>query len=407
MIFSGCGVTTAVGQGKEAVCAALLDGAHAFDVMRRPGRQRDSNFIGAEIGRLDLPESIPQRAVRGASWSANVALATLAEAHADARLGEVDPERIGLVVGGSNFQQRELFATYDSYATGPRFLRPSYALSFLDTDLCGLCTQLFGIRGFAMTVGGASASGQLAVVQAIQAVQAGTVDVCIALGALMDLSFKELHALRSAGALGSERFAQDPAAACRPFDRDRDGFIYGEACGAVVVESAAHARARGVGGYAEVSGWAVTMDGNRGADPSLDGETRVIRAALRAARLDAAQVDYVNPHGTGSRLGDETELAALAACGLSHARINATKSIVGHGLSAAGVVELVATLLQMRAGRLHPSRNCDSPMSRDFNWVGNKEVPCDVRTALKLSFGFGGINTALCLRRGEYRGDTA
>jgi malonyl-ACP decarboxylase len=398
MIISGCGVTTAVGQGKAAVCAALLGGAHAFSVMQRPGRQRNSRFIGAEIGGLEVPASGP-RAIRGTSWSANVALATVAEAYADARLADVDPARIGLIVGGSNFQQRELFATYDNYAAEPRFVRPSYALSFMDTDVCGLCTQQFGIRGLAMTVGGASASGQLAVVQAIQAVQAGTVDVCIALGALMDLSFMELHALRSAGALGSERFAEDPAAACRPFDRDRDGFIYGEASGAVVVERAAHARARGVQRYAQVCGWALAMDANRGADPSLEGETRVIRAALQNAELSAAQIDYVNPHGTGSRLGDETELAALAACGLAGARINATKSIIGHGLSAAGVVELVATLLQMGAGRLHPSRNCDVPISADFNWVGNKEVPCEVRTALKLSFGFGGINTALCLRR--------
>src|SRR5262249_35323148 len=155
----------------------------------------------------------------------------------EARLADVDPRRIGLIVGGSNVQQRELTQLYEAHRESSAFLRPTYALSFMDSDLCGFCTAHFGIRGLAHTVGGASASGQLAIIEAAKAVLTNQVDVCIAVGALMDLSHWECRGLRAIGAMGSDRYADAPALACRPFDRDRDGFIFGESCGAVVIES--------------------------------------------------------------------------------------------------------------------------------------------------------------------------
>jgi malonyl-ACP decarboxylase len=323
----------------------------------------------------------------------------LEEAWAEARLHELDPRRVGLVVGGSNVQQRELAETHEAYRDRSAFLRPSYALAFMDSDLCGFCTSRFAIRGFAYTVGGASASGQLAIVQAAQAVSAGQVDACVALGALMDLSHWECRGLRALGAMGSDRHAHAPELACRPFDRDRDGFIFGESCGAVVVESLASCRRRGLEPYAALRGTGVVMDGNRNPDPSLQGEIDAVQEALRAAGWTPAQVDYVNPHGTGSALGDETELKALRACGVTEARLNATKSLVGHGLSAAGAVEVVATLLQMRAGRLHPTRNLENPIDPAFQWVAGRPVDHTIERALTLSMGFGGINTALCWER--------
>jgi malonyl-ACP decarboxylase len=145
------------------------------------------------------------------------------------------------------------------------------------------------------------------------------------------------------------------------------------------------------------------MDGNRNPDPSLEGETRAIQLAMRAAGWSAAHIDYVNPHGTASILGDETELRALAASKLQGAYINATKSLIGHGLSAAGTVEVIATVLQMQSGRLHPSRNLENPIDPDFNWVRQESVNHRIERALTLSMGFGGINTALCLQRTDRR----
>ncbi len=399
LLVTGLGVTSAIGQGKAAFAEALFRGDHAFGFLQRPGRQSGSPFLGAEIGSLALPRGVGARELRAASFTGQVALTTLAEAWAEARLGELDPARVGLVVGGSNVQQREQLQIYDRFRDKPEFIRPTYGLSFMDSDLCGLCTEAFGIRGAAFTVGGASASGNLAVLQAAQSVQSGQVDACVALGALMDLSHLELRALRSLGAMGSDRFAQDPASACRPFDVDRDGFIYGEACAAVVIERGDGPARAGVAPYGAIAGWAVAMDANRNPNPSLDGEVRVIREALSRAGIAAGEVDYVNPHGSGSGAGDEVELRALLECGLENASLNATKSLTGHGLTAAGAVEVVATLLQMKAGWLHPTRNLVRPIEPSCHWVADKAVERRVENALSLSFGFGGINTAICLKR--------
>lgn len=399
MVVTGIGVISSIGQGTAAFASALLAGEAAFGVMQRPGRQRESAYIGAEIPEIVFPSSIPRQTLRAASLSAQAALVVLEEAWNEARLSEVDPRRIGLIVGGSNVQQREMSEVHESYRDRSEFLRPTYALSFMDTDLAGFCTSQFGIQGPAFTVGGASASGQLAIIQAAQAVASGQVDVCIALGALMDLSHWECRGFRAIGAMGTDRYANDPVLACRPFDRDHDGFIFGESCGAVVIERAESSRRRGLEPYATLAGWGMAMDGNRNPDPSLDGETRAIGHALDAAGWTSSEVDYVNPHGTGSISGDDTELKALRACGLAGAHLNATKSLVGHGLSAAGTVEVIATLLQMQSARLHPTRNLENPIDPSLNWVRNEPVDHQVENALTLSMGFGGINTALCWQR--------
>ena len=401
IVITGVGVTSAIGQGRDAFVSSLMEGRHAFGVMQRPGRQNGTSFIGAEMQSLVFPDTFSKRLLRTASLSGKAALVTLQEAWDDAALNGIEPDRVGLVIGGSNVQQREQIQAHQSYENRVPYLSPTYGLSFMDSDLCGYCTEQFPIRGFAHTVGGASASGQLAVIQAAQAVLSGQADICIAMGALMDLSYWECQALRALGAMGSDRYGDAPELACRPFDLDRDGFIYGEACGAVVIETSSSAQRRGAKPYATVAGWAVGMDGNRNPNPSCEGETRVISQALEQAGLTPDAIDYINPHGTGSVIGDETELSALRDCGLSHAYINATKSITGHGLTAAGTVEIIATLLQMKESRLHPTRNLELPVDASFRWVWGNPVPHVIRNALNLSLGFGGINTAVCLRRYE------
>ncbi|WNO11549.1 beta-ketoacyl synthase N-terminal-like domain-containing protein [Teredinibacter sp. KSP-S5-2] len=405
IVVTGLGVTSSIGQGKAEFTSALFSAAANFRVMQRPGRQFPSTddalktqFIGAEIDKLTLSDRIPAGLVRTASFSGQAALACLDEAWDDANLLDVDPTRIGLVVGGSNFQQRELVQIHDSYREKLAFLRPTYGLSFMDSDVCGMCTDVFGIRGVAYTIGGASASGQVAVLKAIQAVESGQVDVCIAIGALMDLSYWECQGFRALGAMGSERYASTPELACRPFDKARDGFIYGENCAAIVVEKATSANRPNISAYARVAGWSMRMDANRNPDPSFDGEVAVIQEALKKACISPSEVDYINPHGTGSGLGDETELKAITHCGLKKAYINSTKSIIGHGLTAAGAVEIAATLIQMRENKLHICRNLDDPMDTSFNWVRQEPLHTELNTALKMSMGFGGTNSALCLQ---------
>lgn len=399
IVVTGIGITSAIGQGKLTFLKNLLLGSSAFRVMERDGRQRNTAFIGAEIKELVLPERFSKRAIRNTSFSGQSALVVLAEAWEEAHLHDVNPNCIGLVVGGSNFQQREFAQTFESFNNRLQYLKPNYALSFMDTDVCGMCTEQFGIKGRAYTVGGASASGQMALIHAIEAVQSGRMDVCIAIGALMDLSYMELQAFKVANAMGSEIFKDQPQMACRPFDKRHDGFIYGECCGAIVVESDAHAFQRRRNPYAQFTGWSIAMDANRNPNPSYEGELRVIKDVLKAAKLKARDIDYVSPHGTGSILGDEIELKTLMTGGLSEAYINTTKSITGHGLTAAGIVEMIALLLQMKEGQLHPSLNLDEPINTQMNWVKEKSISGSIKNAINLSYGFGGINTAVCVKK--------
>ncbi|RRS10438.1 polyketide beta-ketoacyl:ACP synthase [Pseudoalteromonas sp. J010] len=404
LIITGVGITTAVGQGKQAVSDALIAGKHNFAVMKRAGRQypsstkQTSQFIGAEIDALSIPEHVSKFSLRNISYSAQAVLATLSEAWHDAQLDKVDPHRIGIIVGGSNIQQREHVLMQDTYRDKVPFVRPTYAMSYMDSDICGLCTEVFPIKGLAYSLGGASASGQLAVIQALEAVKSGQLDVCIAVGALMDLSYWECQAFRSLGAMGSDMFADQPELALRPFDQQHNGFLFGESCAVVVIEKDKVHRDRHITPYGRVAGWSHAVDGNRNPNPSYEGEVKVIQEALKRADLSARDIDYVNPHGTGSIVGDETELRALSHCQLEHAHINTTKSLLGHGLSAAGTTELVATLLQMSAAKLHPSRNLDEPISESFNWVRAQSVSHQIKNALKMSMGFGGLNTAVCLQ---------
>jgi malonyl-ACP decarboxylase len=398
LCITGLGVTSNIGQGQEAFTAALLRGEHAFGTLMRPGRQSPAQLVGAEISSWNGLETLPPRLVRSSSLSTRAALLVLKEAWEDAGLDDVAPPRIGLFVGGSNFQQRELVRIQEELAGKSEFVRPSYGMLFMDSDVCAACTEVFPIRKLACTVGGASASGHVAVLRAIEAVRAQEVDACIAIGALMDLSHWECHALQSMGAMTSSKYAHEPAAAARPFDAETDGFVFGESCGALVIEGSASAARRGRRPYAQITGWSTVLDGRRGAEPSLAGEVQAISEALQMAQLAPGDVDYVNPHGSGSRIGDPTELTALRECGLSGAYLNTTKSVIGHGLAAAGTVELIATLVQMRQGALHPSRNLERPIASDFNWVRDRSVTHRIRNALNISIGFGGVNTAITLQ---------
>lgn len=403
LLITGLGITTPIGQGAYDVTSAMLAGEQNFSLMKREGRQyidcegKSSQFIGAEISFLKIPESICQKTIRTASFSTKVALTVIHEAWMDAKLDQLESDRIGLVVGGSNFQQREQILKHEKYAGRQAFLNPIYAMAFMDTDLCALASEVFGIKGMANTVGAASASGQVAIIQAAAAVNAGLVDACIVVGALMDLSYWECQAFTSAGAMGSFNFANLPNLASRPFDKNRDGFIYGENCGAIVIERASSAKRCVDSPYAKIAGWGLSLDANRHPNPCSEGQKIATRKALDMASLNPEQIDYINTHGTGSKVGDETEIRTIHDSGLSHAWLNTSKSIVGHGLSAAGTVETVLILLQMKAQKLHPCMNLKEPICDRAKFVPSEAIEHSIKHALNLSFGFGGVSSALCL----------
>ncbi len=395
IVFAGIGAACGLGFGKASLIDGLLAGRDVFSTLQRPGRQAPDGvapFLGIEMA--DPPSLLPARVERTAGLAARVAISVVDEAWREAGLDNVDPERIGLVVGGSNVFSREIALLARDYAARPNFVPPRAGHALLDSEIGGLLASHFAIRGFTLGIGAASASGAVAILQAAAAIRSGRVDACIALGALQDLSAMDLLGMRALGALGAPRFADRPGQACRPFDRDHDGFVFGESCAALVL-----CRADLAGpGYGTLIGAAHVADGQRGPEPDGTGQRRAIAQALAQAGLRPQEVDYVNAHATSTPKGDDVEADTLVACGLDHAWVNATKSIIGHGLAAAGAIEVAALLLQMRDGQLHPTRNLDNPIVPPLRHVIGGAQSCHLRHALKTSFGFGGIDTALVIR---------
>ena len=399
--ITGMGIITSIGQTIADFQSALLAGKTQFGYLKRPGRKGSKLFIGAELPDINAQSKLPEYSglLRSASWSTQIATMAVSEAWQDAKLSsyQFNPERIGIIVGGSNFQQRYQQQIWERYQSRPQFLRPTYGITLWDTDLMGLLSECFQIQGEGYSVGGASASGAISIIHAARQIQMGITDISIAVAPLFDISQWECQGLMNLGAMGSERFSANPNLACRPFDKDHDGFIYGEGCGVVVLEKAAHAQQRGVTSYGELIGWSHILDGERGPKPSQKGEERAINTALTMAKLQPEQIDYVNTHGTSSPMGDKTEVAALKCVGLSHCLINATKSLTGHCVTAAGIVEFIATLLQMKAGFCHPTHNLLNPVDITLNWVRQTAVEAQINYAISNSFAFGGINIALVI----------
>jgi malonyl-ACP decarboxylase len=253
-------------------------------------------------------------------------------------------------------------------------------------------------------VGGASASGNLGLIQASRLIETGAADACVVVGALSDLAPLERQAFFNLGAMAGRAFADAPAAACRPFDHAHEGFVPGQAAACVILEAAHSAVARGVRALAHLVGYACKLDGNSHADPSEDGEVRVMTEAIARAGLAPTDIGYVNAHGTSSPLGDHTEVRALRRV-FEAARvrpvINSTKGWVGHCLSAAGVVEAIAVIAQLAGDFVHPSANLERPIDAACRFAGAAAEPARLAFALSNAFGFGGINTSVVIARPE------
>lgn len=412
---TGAGIVSAVGHGVASFTAALREGRSGARPIGGEGRLAkvpaamladfDLDVVLASYS--DLPRILVQRARRAARRAplpvqAAVAAATEAWHGAGLDRGGVSRERACLVIAGQNLNQRYDFEVREKFAERPESLSPAYAAHFLDTDHVGTLSEVFELRGEGFTVGGASASGNVALLHGYRLVRSGDASACIVIGAMMQLSPVELAAFESIGALSPGDAEADAARACRPFDQARSGFLYGQASACVILEPWSAARARGAPLLGELCAGSLVLDGNRGTDPSVDGEARAMSLALERAGVPPERIDYVNAHGSASRRGDEVELQALARVfGASPPGpwVNSTKPITGHTLSAAGVVEAIATLIQMNEGFLHPNPNLDEPMRCGARLVGRTCEAVRAELALSNSFGFGGINTSIVLAR--------
>jgi 3-oxoacyl-[acyl-carrier-protein] synthase II len=260
----------------------------------------------------------------------------------------------------------------------------------------------FGIGGPASTIQTACTSSAQAIGEAFRAVRRGTVDVALAGGAECIVSPIEIQLFCLLGVMSRRNDA--PAAASRPFDARRDGFVMGEGAGFLVLESAEHAAARGAEPVAELGGYGTACDAYRITDEAPDGRgaVRAMRAAIADAGLAEADVDYVNAHGTSTPMNDRVESAAIARVFGDHAhrlRVSSTKSMIGHTISAAGAIELVTTVLAVRDQVAPPTINLEVPDPEcPLDYVPNAAAPGRIRAAVSNSFGFGGHSDCLLVR---------
>lgn len=411
------GIVSGIGRDLKSFGEGLRQGACGISWLRRIPTGGISIKIGAEIHDLDwrtcleaVPWASPEFLTRSrkilnrAPESMRLSACSAAQALAQSGLPEsgLAAERIGLIVAGSNLHQRYIHENSARFRQEPDYVNPTYALSFLDTSQVGGLSEMFALRGMGYTVGGASASGNVALYQGWQWIRAGLLDACLVVGASADFSEVELQAFSILGAACTESAAFPPPRACRPFDRDRSGFVLGEGSGAVVLENLDTARQRGVKLLGELLGGSLVLDGNSLANPVMEGEIRAMRMALREAGVEAGEIGYVNAHGSSSALGDQVECDALATVFQDHwddLAVNSTKSLTGHCMFAAGIIELIACAIQLSEGFLHPNLNLDHPLDTRLKFAGSSARPLQAQLAMSNGFGFGGFNSSLVLGR--------
>lgn len=346
------------------------------------------------LNKVEKAKKILRRCNNNMQWAGVAAL----EAWEQALLGDNSNESsISIIVSGSNLNQNMQYSLTSDFIKAPEYINPRYALNFMDTDFVGTLSEIFEINGEGFSIGGASASGNVAVIKAMQQIRYGISDVCIVIGGPTVLSPMEMQAFINIGAMDSNVY-ENTDLVCRPFDEQHKGFVYGQAAGCIIVESKEHAEKRNAKILAELLGGNIVLDGNRLTDPNTNGEIKAMRNAVNDAGLNLNKIEYINTHGTASKLGDETELNAIKSLFSEHSNkiyLNSTKGYTGHCLFSAGVIELIATVIQMENRFIHANKGLVSPITSDLNLPANTVENVSINYALNNSFGFGGINTCV------------
>jgi 3-oxoacyl-[acyl-carrier-protein] synthase II len=407
-VVTGLGAISPIGNDIPSYWSNLTAGVSGVAPIAAYDASNEEVQIAAEVKDFDPRNYMDFKQARRMSRFSQLAVAAAAQAIADASLQITDANRddIAVVMNTGGGGIGDVSTAQDVYrAQGPQRVSP-FMVPMLSPSMaaCQISIQN-GLRGPVITSVAACASGVQALVEAQRLIEHGDVDVVIAGGtesAILPVAFA---ALANMGALSKRN--DDPAKASRPFDADRDGFVFGEAAGALIVESAAHAEKRGATVIAEVAGGALTGDAFHisAPDPSGYGAAKAMERALRDAEVDAEQVDYVVAHGTSTPLNDATESKAIRAAFGHHAdhlAVSSNKSMIGHTLGAAGAMSALAAVLAIRDAVIPPTINYETPDPEcDLDYVPNVARQARVDAAIINGFGFGGQNAVAVFRRYE------
>ncbi|MCF8564395.1 beta-ketoacyl-ACP synthase II [Alicyclobacillus tolerans] len=408
VVITGLGAVSPVGNDVPTLWQSLIAGKSGisyideFDVSDYPTK------IGGVVRDFEPEQYIERKEVRRLDRFAQFAVAAAKQALADAGLEitEQNAKRIGVYIGSGIGGIHTLLENYRVLLErGPRRVSPFLVPMMISNIASGYVSILTGAKGPNSSPISACATGTNAIGDAFKMIERGAADVMIAGGAeaaIVDISLAGFSTMKALSTRNDE-----PQRASRPFDNDRDGFVMGEGAGIVIVESLEHALARGAQIRAEIVGYGMSGDAYHLTAPAPEGEGMydAMREAVADAGLKPEQVDYINAHGTSTDLNDKFETLAIKRTFGEHAyklAISSTKSMTGHLLGAAGGVEAVATVLSIQEGIVPPTINYETPdPDCDLDYVPNQARKMDVRVAMSNSFGFGGHNAAIVLKKFE------
>jgi 3-oxoacyl-[acyl-carrier-protein] synthase II len=410
-VVTGLGVVSPIGIGVKEFWKAAMEGRSgvtaikSFDPFPLEGYR---SRVAAQIEDFDLSRYLDFPQGTRVDRFAQFALAAAKEAMADSglRMDREDAHRVGVIVGagmgGMVMGERELTQLYQQLR--PHRVHPNLIPAITLNSASGILGMAFGAKGPNLTISTACSSSAHALGQALNCIRSGQADTVLAAGAdasITPLAFAGFCSLRAL----STKYNETPAKASRPFDQLRDGFVLGEGAGVLILESLSHAKKRKARVYAEVAGYAATSEAYHMVIPREDGVeiAETIRLALKDAGIAPAQVDYINAHATSTPVGDNVEIKGIRQVFKSRAgklAINATKSLIGHTLGAAGAIGGIAAALSIETGQIHPTINYEEPDPEcKLSGISRSAQERRVKVALVNSFGFGSNNAAVVFRK--------
>lgn len=407
VVITGMGVVSPVGNTVETYWENLIAGNSGVAEVTTFDIAPYSSKVGAEVKDFEPLNFFEKKQVRRLDLYQQYAIAAACDAVEDSELAldKVDPFRIGVIIGTGiggiatfEDQMRVLISK------GPRRITPFFIPMLICDMASGQVAIRFGLKGPNYAAVSACASASHAMSDAYWIIRRGDADIMISGGsehAICEVSWAAFCAMRAM----STSFNEEASKASRPFDKKRDGFVMGDGAGVLIFEELEHALKRGARIYGEVVGSGMSADAYHITVPEPEGEgaARAMEISLKWAGIKPEMVDYINSHGTATPLGDISETKAIKRVFGEHAykiAVNSTKSITGHLLGAAGGVELIATLMTMNSGVVHPTLNQEVPDPEcDLNYVPNLKQEREVNYAILNSFGFGGHNISIVLKR--------
>jgi len=405
VVVTGLGIVSPVGIGVDEAWASILAGRSGIGPITRFDASGFPVRIAGEVKGFDVSKWLSAKEARRYDTFIHYGLVAAMESIRDAGLEgwNGDKERAGVCIGSGIGGLPMIEETHSAYAAGGlRKVSPFFVPGTIINMISGLLSIHYGYKGPNLATVTACSTANHSIGEAARLIEYGDADVMVAGGAESTVSPLGLGGFIAARALSHRN--DEPSAASRPWDRDRDGFVLGEGAGVVVLEELEHAKARGARIYCELAGYGMSADAHHITAPPEDGDgaRRSMLNALKNARMATTDVDYINAHGTSTPVGDVAECIAVTRAFGDHAgklAVSSTKSMTGHLLGAAGGVEAVFTVLALRDQVAPPTANLvNVDPACDLDFVPNAARKMTIRGALSNSFGFGGTNATLVFR---------